>query len=137
MKGSKAIEKAKKAAAAARKGAAKARESAAAAVRKARTVAADERVKATGQAVLGGAASGLLTGAGIGSISILDPDGAGGDAGVVLPAGAIGGAALMLFAGKRPMIRGVASGMLAHAAGSLTEDLYDVFMAGKPAGGEA
>lgn len=130
-KGSKAIEKARAAAASARKGAAKAREAAAAGLRKARAAAADERVKATGYAVAGGAASGLLTGMGIATISILDPDGEGGDAGVVLPSGAIGGAALMLLGGKRPAVRGLASGMLAHASGALAEDLYGVFMADK------
>ena len=128
MKGKKAIEKAKSAAAAAPPAAASAKEQARGALTRARAVAADERTKASGYAVLGGLASGVATGAGILSISILDPDGEGGDPGIVLPTGAIAGTALMLFSKNRPGLRAAAAGMLAHAAGSLGEDIYSIYV---------
>jgi hypothetical protein len=127
-KGTKALERAKAAAAAARRSAAAAREGAKAAVAKARMVGSDERVKAGGLAIAGGAASGLLTSRGILAITVMDPDGPGGDPGIVLPSGAIGGAALMALGGKKPALRALGAGMLAHAAGSLAEDLADLYM---------
>lgn len=126
-KGQKALMAAKNAASAARKRAAAAAAGARAAIAKAKGVAADERVKSTGYAIAGGALSGAATSRGLLAITIMDPDGEGGDPGIVLPSGAIVGSALMVLGGKRPAVRGLASGMLAHAAGSLTEDLIDLY----------